>query len=244
MLVEKPAIPTMKPTVLFISCEHAVNTVPPAYLHLFQKNQEVLKTHRAIDFGALDIAMHLGKTFACDHTIATVTRLLIDCNRSISNAHCFSEFTQDLSQIEKQKIIDQFYLPYRTQTEKLINSHIERGQQVLHISCHSFTPVFEGVARNAGIGLLYDPRRHGEKEVTREWRSLLQHQSPSFRVRMNYPYLGISNGFTTFLRKQHSEKDYLGIELEVNQTLVADKETFVTLINLLSSSIKELLQLL
>lgn len=234
----------MKPTTLFVSCEHAVNTVPSAYLKLFHTQEAVLKTHRAMDFGALEIARHFSHAFSCELTTATVTRLLIDCNRSLSNAHCFSEFTQELSQNEKQKIIDQYYLPYRNQTEKLIQSHIDRGHQVLHISSHSFTPVFEGVTRNAGIGLLYDPSRHGEKEVAREWRSLLCQETPTYRVRMNYPYLGTSNGFTTALRKKHPEKNYLGLELEINQTLVADETSLNTLANILSTSLKELLQLL
>jgi predicted N-formylglutamate amidohydrolase len=245
MLVEKPAISIiMKPTVLFISCEHAVSKVPSTYLHLFHKHESIFETHRAIDFGALEIATHLSTTFSCDLTTATVTRLLIDCNRSISNAHCFSEFTEDLLQSEKQKLIDQYYLPYRTKTEALIQKHIDRGHQVLHISSHSFTPVFEGVTRNAGIGLLYDPKRHGEKEVAREWRSLLEQYTPAYRVRMNYPYSGSSDGFTTALRKKHPEKDYLGLELEVNQTITRDKKSLSALTTILSTSLKDLLQLL
>jgi predicted N-formylglutamate amidohydrolase len=245
MLVEKPAISTiMKTTVLFISCEHAVNTVPEPYRHLFNKQESVLQTPRAIDFGALEIAIHLSNVFSCEYNVATVTRLLLDCNRSLSNTHCFSEFTQGLLQGEKQTLIDKYYLPYRTKTEALIQKHIDRGHQVLHISSHSFTPVFNGITRNAGICLLYDPARHGEKEVAREWRGLLTQYTPPYRVRMNYPYRGISDGFTSTLRKKHPEKDYLGLELEINQTLVEDKESFPKLINVLSESLRDLLQLL
>ncbi|MEO8932838.1 MAG: N-formylglutamate amidohydrolase, partial [Xanthomarina sp.] len=34
--------------------------------------------------------------------------------------------------------------------------------------------------------------------------------------RFNYPYLGKADGFTSYLRKQFP-KNYLGIEIEVNQ---------------------------
>lgn len=234
----------MKKLVLFISCEHAVSTIPPMYLHLYQQQESLLQTHRAIDFGALDIAHHLVKTFGCDYSTATVSRLLIDCNRSLNNAHCFSEFTQNLPRNEKQTIIDQYYLPYRNQTESLIQKHIDLGHQVLHISSHSFTPVFNGVTRNAGIGLLYDPRRHGEREVAREWRELLSQQTPSYYVRMNYPYQGVSNGFTTALRKKHPEKDYLGFELEINQSLLTNKQSLAAVATVVSDSLRELLQLL
>lgn len=234
----------MKPTILFISCEHAVNHVPEAYLKLFHKHESVLQTHRGIDFGALEIATYLSRTLGSEFTAATVTRLLIDCNRSVSNASCFSEFTQQLSLAEKQQLIDHYYLPYRNQCERLIKAHIDRGHQVFHLSSHSFTPTFNGVTRNAGICLLYDPKRHGEKEVARQWHGLLAQQTPSYRVRMNYPYRGSSDGFTSALRKKYSEKEYLGLELEINQTLVKDEKSLHVVAKALFQSLKELLLLL
>lgn len=234
----------MKPITLLISCEHAVNTVPSAFRHLFSKDESVLQTHRAIDLGAFEIANHLKQLFACSYTHATVTRLLVDCNRSLAHSHCFSEFTKSLSAAEKQELINCYYLPYRNLTENLIKDHIKSGSQVLHLSIHSFTPILNGVARNAGIGLLYDHTRHGEKEVARIWRSLLLQQTPSYRVRMNYPYHGNTDGLTTTLRKQYSEHDYLGFEIECNQALLENKESLNEVANVLSSSLQELLQLL
>ncbi|MBU2938472.1 hypothetical protein KO494_02870 [Lacinutrix sp. C3R15] len=38
----------------------------------------------------------------------------------------------------------------------------------------------------------------------------------TLQVRYNYPYLGKADGFTTYLRKQ-DYKNYIGIELEINQ---------------------------
>lgn len=233
----------MKPTHLFISCEHATNAVPAEFRHLFHDNSPLLDTHRGLDFGAFDVATHLIKTFGCDSTIATVTRLLIDCNRSLRHPHCFSEFSQSLSSKDKQTLIDKYYQPYRDQVETLIKKHILQNHQVLHISCHSFTPVFNGLTRNAGIGLLYDPMHHGEKEVARQWRGLLAERI-EVRIRMNYPYRGSSNGLTTSLRRHYGEKDYLGIELEMNQTLVEDKALFESLKTVLSASLEDLLQLL
>ncbi len=233
----------MKPTLLFLSCEHAVNTIPPVYQYLFKQHEALLQTHRAIDVGAMDIMMDLHRVFACDYTHATVSRLLIDCNRSLTHSHCFSEFTKQLPEKEKKQLVDQYYLPYRQQTETNIAHHIAQGYQVLHLSIHSFTPVLQGVTRNASLGLLYDPKRHGEKEVARQWRSILAQQT-NYRIRMNYPYKGNGDGFTTYLRKCHPERDYLGLELEMNQSLVENKEELSTLALALSTSLNELLQLL
>ncbi len=233
-----------KPIALLISCEHAVNTVPAAYRKLFEGHEQVLQTHRGIDLGALEIASHLNQIFACGYTQATVSRLLIDCNRSLAHAHCFSEFTKNLPVAEKQKLIDQYYLPFRQQTENLIKAQVESGAQVLHLSIHSFTPELNGITRNAGIGLLYDHARHGEKEVARIWGSLLIQQTPAYRVRMNYPYHGNTDGFTTALRKIYTEHDYLGIEVESNQALLELPESRNEVANVLSASLQELLQLL
>jgi len=234
----------MKPTLLFLSCEHAVNTVPPRHLSLFKDKPALLETHRAIDFGALDITLSLSQACQCDYVTASISRLLIDCNRSLTSADCFSEFTSHLPAPEKQHLIDNYYLPYRTRCESMIRNAIESGHQVFHLSVHSFTPIFNGVTRNACIGLLYDPKRHGEKEVARQWQKLLSEESRTHRVRMNYPYRGASDGFTSALRKEYSEKDYIGMEVEVNQSLVKDKTSLNTMITLLSKSLKELLLLL
>lgn len=234
----------MKTTTLFISCEHAVNIIPKEYKHLFQGHEDVLQTHRAIDFGAKTVANFLSFELGCEHVLATASRLLIDCNRSVNNKQCFSEFTSNLSEVDKQKIIDRYYLPYRQQVEATIQKKIDDGFQVLHISVHSFTPVFHDETRNAGIGLLYDPSRHGEKEVARELQSLLIQQIPAFRIRLNYPYKGKSDGFTTALRKKHNEKQYLGIELEMNQALMHDQTLVDALAPRIADSLKELFQLL
>lgn len=233
----------MKPTVLFISCEHAVNHVPADYHPLLAPTDPILKTHRAMDFGALTLAKAMSEACQCEYINATVSRLLIDCNRSVTHPHCFSEYTASLPAKDKQHLLTHYYQPYRQAVEAAIQAKITQGAQVFHISSHSFTPVFQGKTRNNGIGLLYDPKRHGEKEVARQWQGLLSQQT-HYRVRMNYPYRGSNDGFTSHLRKCHPEQDYLGLELEVNQILVNDADSFKPLITALSSSLQELLQLL
>lgn len=230
----------MKPLALVLSCEHAVNTVPKAYYALFAPYQALLKTHRGIDFGALALAMALNKRFNCDFVQAKATRLLIDCNRSLSHRQCFSEVTRPLPQAEKTQVIQHYYLPFRQKVEHYIKKHIEQQRQVLHLSTHSFTPLWKECQRHADLGLLYDPKRLSEATLARGWREQLRQQDRRLKVRMNYPYRGSSDGFTTALRKQFAGKDYLGIEIEVNQSLIEDKKRFNALINLLSETLKSL----
>ncbi|WP_133130897.1 N-formylglutamate amidohydrolase [Legionella yabuuchiae] len=234
----------MKPTVLVLSCEHGGHEVPEPYQHLFAGHEEILETHRAWDIGALGIANHLHSVFDCDCSNTTITRLLIDCNRSLTHPNCFSEFTKPLTKEQKKQIIETYYHPYRDQVTGTIQRHIDDGKQVLHLSIHTFTPELAGVTRKAAIALLYDSRRHGEKEVCRIWQNLMLKHAPPYRIRLNYPYTGSSDGFTAALRKKHSEHDYLGIEVECNQALVGDKDSIQALYSTLSDSLGQLLEII
>jgi predicted N-formylglutamate amidohydrolase len=120
----------------------------------------------------------------------------------------------------RREILEAHYLPYRSQVEAHIASEIAKGRRVIHISSHSFTPVLNGEARNADIGLLYDPSRAAEAKLCQGWQAALKAITPETRVRRNYPYTGKSDGFTAHLRRQFVEGTYAGIELEVNQQQV------------------------
>lgn len=227
----------MKPSVLLLSCEHAVDSVPPAYQALFAPFSELLASHRAIDFGALSIAEYLKEYFDCKLIQADVTRLLVDCNRSTRHSECFSEVTRGLDAQSKQAILHQYYLPFREQVTHYINTQIKAGFQVWHLSIHSFTPVLNNQIRTAEIGLLYDPRRLAEKKLASHWQQQLKQADASYRIRLNYPYLGVSDGFTRTLRRTFCAEHYLGVELEVNQALSQDEQSINTLKRILANSL-------
>ena len=88
---------------------------------------------------------------------------------------------------------------------------------MLHLSVHSFTPAIDGRVRNADVGLLYDPARTAERRVCQQLQRALQSAHPELRVRRNYPYRGTADGFTTYLRRLFPDKQYAGIEIEINQ---------------------------
>jgi predicted N-formylglutamate amidohydrolase len=230
----------MKNIALVVSCEHAVNAIPEPYTALFSASQDLLNTHYGIDFGAFTIAEHLKEMFDCELISADTSRLLIDCNRSLYHKQCFSELSQKLPLEEKQRIIHQYYLPFRQEVMDLIKNHLAKGAQVWHLSIHSFTPIMHGVVRNADIGLLYDSRRITEKVLAKQWQDELKKQAPQYRVRRNYPYTGRSDGFTSMLRKQWPEEEYVGIELESNQALALKQESLTLLKKTWASTLKTL----
>lgn len=230
----------MKPTVLLITCEHAVNEIPPDYLDLFSEQLAILSSSKAYDIGAQRVARQLSERLTCDYNETRVSKLLIDCSASLTKLRCFSEQSKQLASAERKSLLTNYYYPYRQQTQSLIEQHIQQGQQVLHLGIHSFS----ADNPNAQIGLLYDSKRHGEREVSRILCRLLQQQNPECQVRFNYPFAGSHDNFLAILRKQYSEHDLLNIDLEINQTLLVNDKSSNQMIDLLEVSLRDLIQLL
>jgi len=208
-----------------ISCEHASNRVPPRFAHVFNGREKVLSSHQAYDHGAAKLSRRLAREFQATVHLGAISRLLIDLNRSPTNRKTlFSPYSKKLAKNEKQKLLEKYYLPYRQKVETDIERIAGKGKPVLHISIHSFAPVKGGKVRIADIGLLYDPARKYEKTVCAYLAKLLQENVETLRVRRNYPYLGKTDGFTSFLRRKYPSQLYAGIEIELNQSLLLNNE--------------------
>lgn len=203
-----------------ITCEHGGNRIPAAYRPLFEGHDALLSTHRGYDPGALEMARALARSFAAPLVSSTVSRLLVDLNRSTGHPHFFSAVTRNTAATVRTKIIEQHYFPYRARVEHFVRQSVALGRCVVHISSHSFTPVLNGKQRQADIGLLYDPGREGEVKLCAHWKTQLQAAVPELRVRRNYPYLGKGDGLTAYLRQHFPGDRYIGVELEVNQAIV------------------------
>lgn len=202
---------------LIFSSEHYTNNIPTRFKKLFQNQKEILTTHRAWDLGSSSILDHLEKSFGEIIFKAEVSRLLVDLNRSLGHKNLYSEFTKILPKAERLALLDEYYFPYRESFEKTINQMKGTNQHpIIHIAIHSFTPRWDGVLRNADIGLLYDPSHSLERDFCLKWKEKINHLFPKYKVRSNYPYHGRSNSFPTELRRKY-KKNYLGIELEINQ---------------------------
>jgi len=224
---------------LILTCEHGGNEIPPDYLPLFETAKQVLDSHRGYDPGALDLFKAL-QDLAWFQKFHTVSRLLVELNRSLHHPQLFSEFTKKLPSEEKKKILQEYYFPYRSAVEDHIQKCLFQGENVLHLSIHSFTPQLNGEVRNADIGLLYDPAREAEKEICTRLRSLLLQENRALKIRFNYPYRGKADGFTTYLRKKFPS-NYAGIEIEVNQKYVENNHLESRLKNAFHKAVSEII---
>lgn len=212
-------------TVIVLTCEHGGNKIPAAYRSLFSGADDVLKSHRGWDPGALAVAEAMAARLGADLFSSTTSRLLVEINRSLGHNSLFSNFTESLPAETRQKIVDLFWRPYRDEVTAHLGRLINAGHRVIHLSIHSFTPIWEGKPRRTRIGLLYDPRRPDERSYCNGWKSALRQQCPEYSVHSNQPYKGIADGFTTWLRRclasiESCEGTYAGIEVEINQSLI------------------------
>lgn len=200
-----------------VSCEHGGNRIPAQYRALFQSAQSLLASHRGYDPGALTMAMALAHACGAPLIASTVSRLVIELNRSPWHPQLYSEVMQRAPCEVKKAAFQRYYQPYRAALEAGVRREVRRGSRVIHISSHSFTPRLRGVVRTADVGLLYDPGRRSETRLCERWQAALCARAPWLRVRRNYPYAGYSDGLTTYLRTRFDDAHYSGIELEINQ---------------------------
>lgn len=208
-----------------ISCEHGGNTIPPVYAPYFTEARELLESHRGYDPGAFPLYQLLAQQLADFSYHSQTSRLLVELNRSLHHKNLFSTFSRELPAAIKKEIIARHYLPYRDLIETKIQEFFSSGVRVVHLSIHSFTPVLAGEVRKADVGLLYDPRREEEKLFCIAWKKSLKKHWPEARVRMNYPYKGKADGFTTYLRKRFPA-NYIGIEFELNQKYAGQEAVY------------------
>jgi predicted N-formylglutamate amidohydrolase len=202
---------------LLITCEHGGNKIPSQYRRLFAKMRQALQSHRGYDPGALALARDFAKAFDAELVYSTTSRLLVELNRSPNHKQLFSEATRDLPAAERERVLNRYYRPYREWVQTQIGAAVDSGEKAIHVSSHSFTPQLDGEVRRADVGLLYDPRRAGERDLCLTWQRALRDAQPNLVVRRNYPYRGSDDGLTTYLRRLHPDGRYAGVEIEVNQ---------------------------
>lgn len=209
---------------LVLSCEHATAWIPRV-LDL-GVDEPTRTSHLGWDPGAPDLAVRLALATGAPLLMAPVSRLVVDANRSRTNPDVVASqpFGADvpgnagLSPQEIEARLTALHDPWCRALRAEVDRLVELGDQVTHISVHSFTPELNGVRRQVQVGLLYDPERPAEVEVAAQLIEAAA--SLGLDARANEPYPGWNDGTTTWLRRLHADPVYSGLELEVRQDLL------------------------
>ena len=233
----------MKKTILVLTCEHASQHIPLS-LQAQLPDLQTLHSFELCDPYAEQLTLTIANTLKCDYQLGQVSRYLIDLNKNYQQDHCFSAWSMShLNEEQRLSLLNDEYFKYRNKCQSMIQQHVEKGFQVMHISVHTFNPKEKGITHNAAIGILYDPTRHGEKEVARIWSELLLKRT-DFRVRLNYPRSGRFDNITSHMRKQFEQSDYIGLELECNSSILEKPSLYDDFCEQLIHSIDSLIEML
>jgi len=150
---------TAPPTTLLLTAEHGGNEVPPAYENLFRPHKTLLGTHRGWDPGSLPLARALARELGGVLIASTVTRLLVDLNRSETNPSVFSEVTRVLPREDRALLLERHHRPHRSAVEARVTTEVSHGRRVLHVGVHTFTPRLDATVRSQDVALLYATKR-------------------------------------------------------------------------------------
>ena len=203
---------------LVLTCEHASHFVPVEYDEL-GLDAEQLADHIGWDIGAREVTQALAKHFDATAVLAGVSRLVIDCNRDLTDHDLIVQESHGtripgnalVDEDERSRRIRGFYDPYHD----AIDSVLERRDEPLLLSIHSFTPSLNGRERRFDIGVLFDTCPGEADEVA----TILAGEG--LRVRQNEPYSALDG--LIFSARTHGLKFGLRyLELEINNLLLRE----------------------
>ncbi len=150
---------------LLISCENATCAVPEAFRELFRGSEDIVTSPLGWEPGALNLAQAFAMKFRTPLVHGDVTRLLLDFEKD-DDAR-WSEFSLQLPEATRVKLIDRHERPYRLSLNQRIAEDLRRHDMVLHVMVHTD-------ASTDGLVLLETPADAllAEKSA-RAWRSQL-----------------------------------------------------------------------
>ncbi len=206
---------------LLLIADHASNAVPPGVdLGIAAA---LLDNHIAVDIGTAALTRALSAALDAPAIIASVSRLVIDCNRDPAVADVIPVASDGhvipgnllLSPAERALRIDSIHAPYH----KAIVAEIGRIAPRLIVSVHSFTPQLAtrpDEARPWPIGILYNEDARAAR-LALAWLA-----GQGINAGDNQPYSGRILNYTMDRHAEAAGIAYLGLELRQDEIGDAD----------------------
>ena len=96
---------------VLVSCEHGGNRIPPRYRRWFAGQRAVLASHRGYDPGALATARAMAAATGEHLVFTTVSRLLVELNRSPHHPRVFSDIVRRAPREVRIQAFEEYYVP-------------------------------------------------------------------------------------------------------------------------------------
>src|SRR3977135_3127240 len=210
---------------LLIVADHAGKHFPRRLGQLGLSKAEC-ERHIAWDIGAGAVCCLIGKAVDAVVVRQNYSRLVIDCNRtpgSETSILDLSELTRvpgnvGLSDRHKLARVREIFQPYHDRIATELDRRREAARPPALIAVHSFTPVFEAIARPWHVGVLYNRDRRFAQILMQ-----LLHSEEGLVVGDNEPY-SVTDA-SDFTIPVHGEQRGLHhVAIEVRQDLISDPE--------------------
>lgn len=205
-------------------CEHASRFIPQRYRGLGLEAAE-LNRHIAWDIGAENVALRLSGLLDATLVVAGYSRLLIDLNRPPGGPTSIPQISEatpipgnaGLTAEQCDERIRDYFLPFQSQVEGILDRRQELARRTIIIGVHSFTPVYKGVRRPWRAGILYrKSQRFGAALATALG-------GPDSGIAHNEPYqIDDESDYTVPVHGEARGLD--AVLIEIRQDLIADDE--------------------
>ena len=225
---EPPAVELIRANTALpalLVCDHASARVPAA-LGRLGLEEAAFREHIALDIGAASVTRRLSAMLELPAVMTGYSRLVVDCNRGLSDATAFPAEAdgrvvagnQSLDEVARRVRAEACYWPYHRAIEAEL---AELGRQVeapALIAIHSFTPTLNGHARPWHCGVLWDKDPRIPQPLMVALDAL-----PDIVVGDNEPYSGRHPA--DFTIDHHGEANGLPhISIELRQDLIDSDE--------------------
>jgi predicted N-formylglutamate amidohydrolase len=212
-----------------IVADHAGNLMPRRLARLGVSEAEC-RRHIAWDIGIVAVSRRVADALDASLVQQNYSRLVIDCNRAPDSETSIPEISEltgvpgniGLSEAAKAARVRGIFRPYHDAIESELDRRRQAGRPAALIAMHSFTPVFNGVARPWHAGVLYnrDPR------FAHLLMALLQREA-GLVVGDNEPY-SVTDA-SDYTIPVHGERRGLHhVAIEIRQDLIADDKGQLT----------------
>lgn len=218
-----------------VVCEHASNAMPVEFAGL-GLDEAARQSHVAWDPGALPVAKGLADALHTSLIAGAASRLLFDLNRPPEAPDAMPQRSevfdipgnQNLSNTARTDRVVRFHDPFNAAMIKLL----DRQAPQLMITMHSFTPTYNGQAREVEIGVLHDSDSRFADAMLACAADHTDHV-----VRRNDPY-GPEHGVTHTLKKHAQPRGMQNVMIEIRNDLIATADQQAAMAQMMANWIR------
>jgi predicted N-formylglutamate amidohydrolase len=205
---------------MLLLCDHASNFIPEVFGSLGLTHDD-LSSHFAWDPGAAGVTRLISELLDCPAILASVSRLLIDCNRDPGDWDSIVEIGETtpipdnmgLSQVERAARAEAFHAPFHDCIEA---ARVEGGARLkAMVSIHSFTPQYHGKPRPWHIGLVHNADHRLAQNLALQLRA-----DAHLTIGDNQPY-GPGDGVYYTLTRHAEARGLASLMIEIRNDLIA-----------------------